>query len=696
MSIKVKATILIILIAIISSLVIVAGVGYVMRNTYIENKNNYLINLRDLQAHRIESYFDEIKADLLVLRVSPTVKDAVSELDSAFEFAHYQTQSGDQQLLDAYYNAFIDSVRKKDHTIARFIVPPEDHRTIGLQKMYLLKKKSDTAIELGDGLKIYQKKHNKFNEYFSNIKTRLELHDIILINTKGDIIYSEIKEIDFATNLFSEPFGQSNLTKLVKNMQMEASLDSILTVDFSHYFPSYGELESFFGAILEENGKVLGFIVVQVASSQIDDIMTFGREWEKYGLGKTGETYLVGRDRDLLSGHRAFYEYSKDGIDTTNDFNFAKKVDTAPVKNALEGISGTLIYTTEEGEETISAYRPLQWEAFKLGLIAESSYSETMAPLWIFLFNFSFVLAVITVLVIMISRSLISYYLMRPLHRLGQFVHEVGKGKLDEKLLVNTNDELSELAYAFNRMSASLKHNMATLKDEQQELEKVNAQLDSFVYSISHEIRAPLASIKGLINLSKNENSIEELKLLNERKESSLNRLDHYIGDILNYTRNARMEVEVSEINFNEMLESLFKQYDQYQGVDRKIQVNQKQSFFSDRMRIMIILNNLISNAIKYYNKDINTPFVMIMVTSRDNGVEIIVRDNGIGIEQKYLKKVFKMFFRASSHVSGSGLGLYIVSETLKKLSGEIDIESTPGEGTTIRLWLPDLSTLKR
>ena len=106
-----------------------------------------------------------------------------------------------------------------------------------------------------------------------------------------------------------------------------------------------------------------------------------------------------------------------------------------------------------------------------------------------------------------------------------------------------------------------------------------------------------------------------------------------------------------------------------------------------------IILSNLVANAIKHhFPAQRSNPFVSIEVVDDKDGIIVTVSDNGPGIEQQYLKDIFKMFFRATNRTPGSGLGLYIVEETVSKLSGTISVTSTLGEGTTFTLKLPNLN----
>jgi len=233
------------------------------------------------------------------------------------------------------------------------------------------------------------------------------------------------------------------------------------------------------------------------------------------------------------------------------------------------------------------------------------------------------------------------------------------------------------------------------LEKSNTELRKSNQELDKFVYSVSHDLRAPLLSMQGLVDITEEE-TIEELTRENMLMlRGSIRRLDTFIADILNYSRNARMEIKNVTIDFTEVLNHITNDL-QYMNqsskkVDITTSVNQNSTFCSDNGRLCIVLNNLISNAIRYHNPKADNPFVRIMVNSNEKNATIEIEDNGIGIPEQFHQKVFDMFYRVSENSTGSGLGLYIVKETLSKLKGEIMVDSQPGRGTKFTLTIPNI-----
>ena len=240
-----------------------------------------------------------------------------------------------------------------------------------------------------------------------------------------------------------------------------------------------------------------------------------------------------------------------------------------------------------------------------------------------------------------------------------------------------------------------------TLRKQNEELVKINKELDSFVYSVSHNLRAPLMSVLGLINLVQLENRQPDIAMTNyfQMMQQSIHKLDETLKEILDYSRNARSALAIAEVDILRMIEESFDRLKYMDGSDdiRKSIVSPEDSvpFYTDPYRLSVIINNLVSNAIKYRDvqKDVHTLEVSAEVD--DRGLTLEVRDNGIGISEDYLPRIFEMFFRATERSEGAGLGLYIVKETVDKLHGSISVNSALGTGTTFRIALPNLRLLK-
>jgi len=229
-------------------------------------------------------------------------------------------------------------------------------------------------------------------------------------------------------------------------------------------------------------------------------------------------------------------------------------------------------------------------------------------------------------------------------------------------------------------------------KKIEEELKVRNSELDNFVYKVSHDLRAPLSSVLGLVNLAQmpgnDDNPAEYLKIIGEK----VGQLDNFISDVLSHSKNLKLDVKTGFIDFQSIIDKTFKDLSYMRGADQtekhvKIQGG---DFYSDPWRIGEIFRNLISNAIKYRKLGDELCKVSIQIAIDNSRATILFKDNGIGISTENLNKIFEMFYRASEQSEGSGLGLYIVKNAVEKLDGQLIVKSQPGEGTTFEITLPN------
>lgn len=226
----------------------------------------------------------------------------------------------------------------------------------------------------------------------------------------------------------------------------------------------------------------------------------------------------------------------------------------------------------------------------------------------------------------------------------------------------------------------------------EEELKVRNTELDNFVYKVSHDLRAPLSSVLGLVNLAQHPNNQDDpkgyLKIIGER----VNQLDHFISDVLSHSKNLKLEVKKGIIQFEEIINQVFRNLSYMDGADqvRKQIMLKGVEFHSDPWRIEEIFRNLVSNAIKY--RKVGNPIheIDVMISVDENVAVIIFKDNGIGIGKHELNRVFEMFYRANDQAGGSGLGLYIVKNAVEKLGGKVSLTSEPGVHTTFEIVLPN------
>jgi signal transduction histidine kinase len=231
------------------------------------------------------------------------------------------------------------------------------------------------------------------------------------------------------------------------------------------------------------------------------------------------------------------------------------------------------------------------------------------------------------------------------------------------------------------------------LRQSHEEILRIHSESDRFAYSVSHDLKSPLRSISGLLQVLEMESDPEEIHRMYGMIRKSIQKLEVFISDLVNYSRNARGLFEVQAINFKELIQEIFDQFaylPHAEKITKTINVQIENHFFTDESRLRIVLNNLISNAINYHQPQRTNPFIEIKVQADEKEAVLEVSDNGKGMETKHLAKIFDMFYRVSHESPGSGLGLYIVREAINKLSGTIQVRSEKEVGTVFTIRLPN------
>jgi PAS domain S-box-containing protein len=231
-----------------------------------------------------------------------------------------------------------------------------------------------------------------------------------------------------------------------------------------------------------------------------------------------------------------------------------------------------------------------------------------------------------------------------------------------------------------------------TLQLRNDELQKINHQLDNFVYRAGHDLRAPLVSILGLIQIAQMEPAADQKDAYMGLMQRSVQKLDTFIQDIIHYSRNVRTTVKREPVDFRQLAEGVIEnlQFMKTFPLDISVYAEEPVPFLSDDKRLSVILHNLISNAIRYASRRRDRSWVRVTLVTSPDESRITVADNGLGIGPEHLPRIFEMFYRANESSPGSGLGLYIVQEIVQTLGGTIRVESAPETGTTFTVCVPN------
>lgn len=231
-------------------------------------------------------------------------------------------------------------------------------------------------------------------------------------------------------------------------------------------------------------------------------------------------------------------------------------------------------------------------------------------------------------------------------------------------------------------------------KAYEEELENRNREMDTFVYRISHDLRSPICSIQGIINMCQLDtdktNQAQYLKLIN----SSIEKLFLFISQTLSHSKNLNMPIQKAKVYFESLIKEVFDSYQQSSGwseINLSLRVSDDE-YYGDPERIKVIFNSLISNSVKFFDPQKAEKRVEIEVSHEDAFIKIVFADNGIGIPESVLPKIFDMFYRGNESSTGSGLGLYILKQYVDKMKGSVHVKSNLSEGSHFEIMIPKLA----
>lgn len=412
--------------------------------------------------------------------------------------------------------------------------------------------------------------------------------------------------------------------------------------------------------------------------------------WESYTSGLLSQLYLRNKNYtkalkfandglDLALKHKLSKEISDNHNFLATIYDSIKDYKNAFVHlRALKSIDDS-IYNIEKTKEITNIQARYETSVKNENLVKktlEKELSESkLKKVQMILITTFVVVILLIILVVILSRN---YKVKQAINLELENRDELRKLKLDE-IIKQLNIEISD-----------------HLKTKAN-LEVMNAELNNFMYSASHDLKGPLAAIKGLTNLAVAEVSEKERLQYITMISTSVSKLNTLIDDMVQTTKVTHGNIVLSKINFVEFLIVIIddiKNIESSKGVKFILEMSKELEFTTDKILLRTIIYNLVENATKYKNPSEMNPFVRINANLEHNDLKLTITDNGIGINKQNLEKVFEMFSRVSQTIPGTGLGLYLVKKSVLKLGGTIYLESTEGKGSTFELTLPNKSSL--
>ena len=493
-----------------SSILVTAYVGYQSGKSNLNKRVfDQLTSVRASKAYQIESYFKNIRNHTETLSEDPSITAAMRSFTDAYQ--KLQTEKIANPInskINQYYNQeFLPRLIKS--TGGSPIVEsytPKVAASQYLQYHYIANNpnpigKKQQLSDPKDGSD-YTEVHKRYHPIFRNIIKKFGYYDMFLIDPNGTVVYTVFKDTDFATNFQTGPYKNSNLAKLNRLVQNAKERDYSKIVDFEAYSPSYDAPAAFIAAPIYENSQLIGVLAFQLPVDEINNVMTGNRKWEADGLGKSGETYLVGRDFLMRSVSR-FLEQDPKGygeilrslgvkesvIRRINQYKSSilqQPFRTEAVEEALAGKEGTQIIKDYRSIPVLSSYAPLQLEGLDWVILSEIDLAEAYAPIYSFAKQILIYATLLSLLVTLIAMGL-AYWFVQPINQLIANARKVAAGELDAIATLKNEDEFGELAKSFNAMVRSLRTQTNLVKEKSQENEQL--LLSVFPSSIAKRLK---------------------------------------------------------------------------------------------------------------------------------------------------------------------------------------------------------------
>lgn len=440
-----------------------------------------LTEIRASQGRQLEGEFGDLKNSLITYTRGATTVEAMQAFAPAFDqLADAPVSPQQRQGLAGYYNdefARVKFEQTGDRLDTSALIPTGNAQAY-LQSYYTAPFTDfNRAIQLDDARdgSAWSAANARFNDFFREIVTRFQFEDALLIDARGNVVYTAYKGADLGTNILSGPYRENNLRDAYQQAMASNAVDDVEVTDFGNYIPA-DEPTAWMVSPVRSPGRVEGVLAFQFPVSKINRLMTADRDWGAAGMGRTGETFLVGPDNLMRSDSRLFLEnpekFRADVVDAGTPPEVAEDslrqggttlvqpVATEATRQAQRGQTGTMVTTDYLGHETLQAYAPVDLPGLNWSIIAKIDTAEAFAP--VSAFTRTLVLSTAAIIfVVCLAAMLLARLFVRPIRRLETGAQRISAGDYHVTLPVQSRDEFGDLTMAFNDMSRNL-----AIKDE--------------------------------------------------------------------------------------------------------------------------------------------------------------------------------------------------------------------------------------
>ena len=537
------------------------------KNALEQNITSAMEGQRNIRRTQALAMLEHTRKQVVALSAAPGCINAVQQFTAAFQELKQSpevrlTAEEDSGLLKFYEEVFLRQVAAQSETppVDEALIPQEPEARF-LQYHYIAKfpelkyPEEKGKTEKANLDQKYDQVHARFHENLAAFASSFGFEDLMLADLEGNLVYTSQKTVEFGTNLVKGPYSDTHLGELFRTTRRLRERDAYRFADFERHIPNLNQPAAFIASPVYADNKMAGVLILQFPIDELSRILTGNYEWSREGLGRTGEAYLVGKDRLLRTRSRFFVEANRraeleQSSQPVDDFLaelrttgvaeqvlkkmkrqgnalLALPVETVAVNRALAGQEGTGRYLDYRGQPVVGSYAPLDFEETRWAIVAEMDEDEAFAPVWDFTRRVVTMSAAIAVAIPLLG-LLLSNLFLAPVRSLTAAAQSISRGEMGTLASVSTRDEFRELADAFNEMSAGLKDKTEELELKVRENEELLLNIlpapaaaklrggDAAATQNFGDVTVLYAEIQGLTEFSKEEGEERGLALLND------------------------------------------------------------------------------------------------------------------------------------------------------------------------------------
>ncbi|MGI9124704.1 MAG: adenylate/guanylate cyclase domain-containing protein [Mycobacterium sp.] len=490
-SIQSKLILMLVLCTILAA-VIVGGIAYQNgRNSLRTSAISRLVEIREAQTRSMTAQVSDLRNALITYTHGDMTRNALREFSTGLDqLNNAQITPEMSKAITDYYNFFAEETEKYSGTrLDVGAILPTSNAERYLQATYTAKLPDDNSAIAMDDEKdgsAWSAANAKYQGFYREIVTRFAFEDALLLDNKGNVVYSAYKNVDLGTNILTGPYNGSKLRDAYTQAMSSNREDRVVFTDFEFYQPATMAPTAWMVAPIPPTGKPEGVLALQFPITKVNKVMTFDRNWAQAGLGDTGETILAGSDFLMRSDSRLFLEdpqkYRQKVIDsgTPPDIpdiaikqggtTLVQPVTAEAHREAQKGYAGTLIAKDYLGNETIQAYAPIgKLTDLHWSIVAKIDTKEAFARE----VTFTRIVVLATTGIIFgvcLLALLLAQVFLRPIRRLEAGVQRIGAGDFEVAIPVESRDEIGDLTAMFNDMSHSLAVKQELLSEQNDQI----------------------------------------------------------------------------------------------------------------------------------------------------------------------------------------------------------------------------------